>query len=599
MKGILKKIFKYVNSSFTRKLLIIFFFSCIIPLIILGSISYGLTYSIAKENSIDSNLQKAIQLNDGISLVFKNANMLLSLDSEQSVIEYLQVKETSQKEKYEAAKKLITTLSYTKRLYSNDMLINDIYVLGINGNCICERYGVYYLNSDITQIPSTNNILKNQGRTVVFFNDLSHFGLPVYNNAFSVGKVVERPVTHEILGVIIVDIDELEITNLCQSLCSNSSDEYMVFDQTMEQLYADNSKAGRSSLSDEHIKEIRNNSGGYFIDKTRNNRFLVVYNTLPEIGWKVVGKMDMNELMAQAYSIRRLTVFAVILSLIMIFLLFYFLSANLTGRLKKLEQLIQRSGYGDFNISVESKGSDEIYKINQSFNTMMKRIGDLLETSKREQHELKTYEMKLLQAQINPHFLYNTLDSIIWLTESGDKEGTIRLTKHLASFFRITLNNGLDFITVDQEVFHVKSYMEIQKMRYGKLFDFSVLCEDELLEYLIPKLTIQPIVENALYHGIKNKKSGGIISVICRREGTQMVIRVSDTGIGIPADELEALRQEIRDKNIKPRIGFGLRNVNQRIILYYGADYGIKISSEGGIGTEVTINLPLRSEPNV
>lgn len=206
-------------------------------------------------------------------------------------------------------------------------------------------------------------------------------------------------------------------------------------------------------------------------------------------------------------------------------------------------------------------------------------------------------ELKLLQAQINPHFLYNTLDNIIWLAEDGRKDEVEDIASSLSRFFRTTLSGGRDFIKIKEELDHIEAYLHIQRQRYRDILSFRLNVPEALSEYLIIKMTLQPIVENALYHGIKNKRGGGTIEISAREEGGYVYLTVGDDGMGMDEQSLSDLRDIIAGK-IKPaadNTGFGMSNVAERMRLNYGRNCGIKVTSEYGVGTKVEIYIPKQS----
>ena len=206
----------------------------------------------------------------------------------------------------------------------------------------------------------------------------------------------------------------------------------------------------------------------------------------------------------------------------------------------------------------------------------------------------QTAELRLLQEQINPHFLYNTLDSIVWLAEGGNKQQVVEMTADLSVFFRTVLSGGNDYITVKEEESHIRSYLKIQKIRYENILDYVIRIDPEIEEQVILKMTLQPIVENALYHGIKNKRGGGRITIRGYGEGERIVFEVEDNGIGMDAEDLEELKKKLRGEESRldsRNGGFGLNNVAQRIQMYYGDRSEITITSRKEEGTCVRICL--------
>ena len=231
--------------------------------------------------------------------------------------------------------------------------------------------------------------------------------------------------------------------------------------------------------------------------------------------------------------------------------------------------------------------------LSTSLNAMIDKINELLEQVTTEQTRLRKAEFELLQSQINPHFLYNTLDAIVWLAESGEKEKVVSTVSSLSNFFRASLNQGKDIVTLKEDIGHVRSYLEIQKIRYQDILDYEIDIDEEINECLIPKITIQPLVENALYHGIKNKRGKGKISIKGKKTDDGAKISISDDGLGITADRLRVVMNNINNRSDSEKTTYGLYNVNERIRLNFGEKYGIKIESEYGMGTTVQILLPI------
>ncbi len=263
---------------------------------------------------------------------------------------------------------------------------------------------------------------------------------------------------------------------------------------------------------------------------------------------------------------------------------------SITRPIKTLAENIRLVGRGDFTVRSGASYDDEIQTLNDAFDGMVGQIGSLLEDVKEEQTNLRRTELKLLQAQINPHFLYNTFDTIIWLAEDHQDAQVVEMITSLSNFFRTTLSRGEDFISLNEEEIHVRSYLEIQQSRYRDILEYEILIPETLSLCRVPKLTLQPLVENALYHGIKNKRGMGCITVEAEARDAGLYLTVSDNGIGMETAVLAQLKEAISDGS---RFGYGLTNVQERIQLYYGKKYGLDIRSEYGVGTRVVVYLPL------
>ena len=275
------------------------------------------------------------------------------------------------------------------------------------------------------------------------------------------------------------------------------------------------------------------------------------------------------------------------------------LTRKIIHPLQEMCSATEKFAQGDISVRFPVTDThNEIDTLAESFNSMVGEIAELVEDIRREQNHQRMTELRLLQAQINPHFLYNTLDTIIWLTESGEKEEAVAMLTTLSSFFRTTLSKGRDFITVAEEEAHIRSYLEIQQFRYHDILQFDIQIPEEMDHYQICKLTLQPIVENALYHGIKNKRGGGMVTVRGWKDDERLIFEVQDNGIGMTPQELEHLKGLISGEIVdEEQHGFGMANVQQRLQLYFGKEYGVSVSSAYQEGTLIRVVIPAMSEP--
>lgn len=253
---------------------------------------------------------------------------------------------------------------------------------------------------------------------------------------------------------------------------------------------------------------------------------------------------------------------------------------------------------GDFTTRTTCENHDELSILSDSFNDMASKLEQQVQSIKLEQQNLRHMESKLLQTQINPHFLYNTLDTIIWLIEGDKNKEAIDMVVSLSEFFRIVVSRGKDFITIREEEIHINSYLQIQQSRYKDILDYEINIPEELYGYQILKLTLQPLIENSLYHGIKMLRAKGKITVTAEIMDDVICFHVIDNGVGMDEEKLNALREEIEMTGNKQSTGFGVANVNKRIKLNYGNTYGLEIRSKKGEGTDFTIKIPARLVEN-
>lgn len=250
---------------------------------------------------------------------------------------------------------------------------------------------------------------------------------------------------------------------------------------------------------------------------------------------------------------------------------------------------------GDFSARVHIDTEDEIAALGDRVNAMASHLEQNVAQIREDERKMRNAELRLLQEQINPHFFYNTMDTIVWLIEAGKSEEAEDMLVSLSNYFRLVLSQGREFIVIRDEIRHVKSYLEIQQVRYQDILNYEIDVAEDIGSFGIQKMTLQPIVENALYHGIKNKRSKGTIWIRGKKQGDNIVLTVEDNGAGMDGATLQALREKIEKPARQNDTGFGMANVNERIHMGFGPDYGIQVDSKEGVGTIVTLTLPAKS----
>jgi two-component system sensor histidine kinase YesM len=269
------------------------------------------------------------------------------------------------------------------------------------------------------------------------------------------------------------------------------------------------------------------------------------------------------------------------------------LNRSINDPIYRLKTMASKIAQGDLSIRVEKPEISELDELTDSLNTMAGKLGELIEQNIQKQQTLKKAEMKALQAQIAPHFMYNTLDTILALAENGQNADVVTTTLALSSFFRLSLNKGRDWASVAEEKSHVESYLAIQKMRYGAILEYEIEIEEDILKESMLKILLQPLVENAIYHGIKETRRAGLIKLRGKSQGECLLFTVEDNGRGMEKEELERLRENLSRYDVSnPEMGFGLYNVCKRIQLYYEIDNGLMVESEYNKGSKVTLRLP-------
>lgn len=317
-----------------------------------------------------------------------------------------------------------------------------------------------------------------------------------------------------------------------------------------------------------------------------------------------------NYLYHQAQSIEHLTqqlnarvqtftifcVIMVIILFVLVVLMTLVIVSGITKPIAELSKVTRQVSEGDFSVRAKVETHDELEQLSDSVNRMTESLERLVGKIKDDERKMRKADLRLLQEQINPHFLYNTLDTIVWLIEGNAPEKAVNMVVSLSEFFRLVLSKGKEYITIQEEELHIRSYLEIQQVRYRDILEYEIAIDPELYRYKILKLTLQPLVENSLYHGIKYKRAKGKITVSGKLEGDTIHLQVRDDGVGMDQEELTKLRSEIEKPCKETEKGFGLANVNERIRMYFGNGYGMKIHSEKGKGTCVEVILPAQEQ---
>jgi len=384
------------------------------------------------------------------------------------------------------------------------------------------------------------------------------------------------------IGVLLIDLDYQVIEDYLSNLNLGANGFSFILNRQSEVVYHKNPDYFQNKRKQQELKAIVADRMGY--DK-KENTLTYTYH-LKNADWQLVSVSSQDSLLAVKRQLIEIFVWVGLALLALSVISVWLFARRITAPFQRLEQAMQAVQTGLAQVVVDEKGSYEAESLARHFNSMMQRIDGLMQEIRKNEKHLRKAEINVLHSQINPHFLYNTLDTIIWMAEFGDHEKVIDLTKALAAFFRLSLSGGSEWTTIENELDHVRQYLFIQKERYGDKLQYEIHCEDDLREVEIPKLILQPLVENALYHGIRQLPGGGMIKVRASRRENAIVLTVEDNGPGFDVDALEQKRV-----HGGARLGgVGIANVDERVRLYYGEGFGVRIES-GDWGTVVKVRV--------
>ena len=399
-------------------------------------------------------------------------------------------------------------------------------------------------------------------------------------------------------GVFFIDLNYSAISELCDQSTVGTKGYAFILDAKGNIVYHPQQQQLYNELQTENISLIMDTDEDTVLTGTGNDGKLYSISRSGKTGWTVVDCTSVRELLRKSRQAQSVYVLTAIILVIVALLFSRFMARSITLPIQKLRDSMKKVQEGDFSVSdvvVDSK--NEIGSLTKSFDVMTHRIHELMEQNVHEQEEKRKSELKALQSQINPHFLYNTLDSIIWMAEGKKNEEVVLMTASLARLLRQSISNEDEVVPIANEVEYARGYLTIQKMRYKDKLEFQIEVDSSILYIPLIKLVLQPIIENAIYHGLKYKESKGLLIVKGFMKDGNAVLQVIDDGVGMDEETLAHIYD--KHKVNYHSNGVGVYNVQKRLKLYYGEDYGITYTSELGKGTTATITIPGRQEGQI
>jgi len=414
-------------------------------------------------------------------------------------------------------------------------------------------------------------------------------------NVFAVAKIIIDKETGEDIGTAVVFVDEKEISNIYLKSRSNEDVRFYIIDSNNMIILSDNKSDLYNQAEpvlgisgDEYSALI---DSGSFSTRVEKTQYLYSISSFSDLNWNIVSITSLDEIIKESGDITKILLAITILCLLMAFGLSFIISNRIVNPIKTLTRITKQIIEGNMGVRAKINVGGEVGILAKGFNELMDRIEKLIKEVYDKHQKQRETEFKLIQAQINPHFLYNTLEMINSFIALGMTENSERTVKNLSRFYRICLSKGDDVISIGNEVKIIRSYLSIQRLRYTEFMDFELDISNDILKYGIPKLTLQPIIENSIYHGLKNKNEKGRLIIKGMMEKKNIVLEVFDDGIGMTKEMISfALNHGNRDDN--HRTSYGLCNISSRLKLLYGNSGRLKIESVIGKYTKVIIRIP-------
>ncbi|MCS7460685.1 sensor histidine kinase [Paenibacillus doosanensis] len=577
------------DSSIRFKLNCIFL---IIILISILSLSFwgSRTYSHYSENQADqSTLQMIHQVESNVDLYLKHLDDVFYYLGEDSAVK--QFMKLGGEEPDEAAaaqiQKTLTMYAARNKEITGMMLVN--------GQGTFLSHGMYRITRDsLTEEswyrdaagkPEETLIISNPiGRNVAAYQNYSSY------DVLSLVRAVQDPETKRVTGVILMDLKMDMLKSIFENMKLGKSGFMYIIDRKGDIVYAPTNNIVYRIQS----SWLQDGTQGSLTQNIKGHDYRILVNDSETNKWKFIGVIPDDDYQRVVKDIQLYTLIVTFITIALASLLSTYFTGTLIRPIRKLMSLMSKVRNGELNQRFVAETKDEIGQLGHSFNHMLEEINNLINLVYIEQRKKREAELQVLQAQIKPHFLYNTLDTIQWMAQEYEADDIIEIIGALTNLFRIGLNRGNEWIPIRDEIKHAESYRIIQMSRYMDKLDIQFDIPEELLRYHVLKLILQPVIENAIYHGIKARTGKGLITISAVREENAVCFRITDDGAGIPPEKLQELNDILRGaKKRKEQYGIGLFNVNERIQLTYGSSYGIFIHSEVGKGTTVEVRHPM------
>ncbi len=578
-----------MNQRLRFRISMVFMLVSLVPLLTLGFFSYYKYSQTIQEVTSRYSNDIINEISSNMLLRFKNINDISKILLNNGTVKDILSKNITQADKdYPEDSLRMSLLLKTIRDSNSD--IRSVYILPEkNSNIyaigdVVETHGLVFLNDEYKKNYKESNLYKdtiNAKKNYIWWPTQNVLG----SNVFILSEKLYDD-TKGVLGVLVihigVDIMDSIYTNVRSS---NNSKMYLIDENGRILFYPEKSYIGKQMSNKLVQKRVLADQAGSFTLLENNKSLFIVYNTFSVTSWKAIVITNYNELIADPKKIQFATLIISALCLAFILLIPPFITKGILNPIYKLIQLMKQGATGDIKVRFNVRYNDEISQLGESFNIMMSNIENLIHMVEDESNKKVEAEIKVLESHINPHFLYNTLASIYWnAMAKGDKD-IGQMASSLSNFFRLGLNKGKEFTTIEREIEHVKEYLNIQRMMYINLFDYDLCVEQNVLKYRTIKLILQPLVENSLVHGFEKKKGKGFIKVEVFIKDSCIIYRVTDNGSGVKDFEVKGIDTIINE-------GYGLKNIRDRLKLYFNNDYNINCTCIPDVKTVFEIIIP-------
>lgn len=482
------------------------------------------------------------------------------------------------------------------RLVGGSAYASSIHIFDLRGHKYSAEKGIARTVkiTNITQAPWYNEVMKKKGSYILAYNAGGIFNPVSFEGSFiSLIRVINDLHTQSPLGILVLNIPESVLEKSCYDMTNNPDAEILLMD-SQDNILIDSDNTSGFNLT-KFIYDNEKLNKKYTLWKSDQTEYMVSYLKIDETGWKVASIIPYRELSKESGFIGLVTFLLVAINSLLLFVGSIFISRTITVPIKKFCEAMKGIEKGEFKKVQLKAGKDEIGRLRDGYNTMVEEIQKLIFRIVEEQKLKRKTELEVLQAQIKPHFLYNTFDSISSLALSGKNQDVYNIMKALGNYYRTSLSRGKELITIGEELDVVSNYLKIQKYRYEDMFSVEYDIDEEVKKYKILKLVLQPFVENALYHGIRPMQKNGSIYIGAKYHGDAIELIIADNGMGMTDEDVQRLTS---GKTAQEKNSFGIWGTIERLKILYGIEEVVTIESSPGNGTRVIIRIPAEHPQN-
>lgn len=578
----------YNNCSIYQKIALV-----IIPLLASSSLLTLLISSLIFTSSLSAQIQQTTLdecslIAEHISHIYENSDTCLSVISKDINSIYASASGKDKVDFVSTQNKLLSSFSYNRQYYLD---ISSIIFIDTDQNVVQNGLKSTPKAEDLQ--PLIQGIDMDGPPTLCFFpvEYRPCFSMEKPEPVLTLGKPMISFDNGELLGYIFLNIRSSRIT---ATLPQNSYSDYFVIDASNRIIATQQQENSLTTFTLPEGAVLPQDDSPAFFDGTHAlaPTFYIAQKIHP-YNWYLIVQISKNELFRPAVVNAGIAALLGVLTVIFVAGFVLYVSRKIVFPVKQLVRCTEQISAGDLSVRCPVTSADEVGALSAGFNVMLDKVLELMNHLAENQKKKEAYRLALLQSQIKPHFLYNAIDLIYVLCKMGYNEKAAETSKALADFYRTSLSEGADIVTLDQEIRNVRNYLLVQQARYSDTIAFRLKVDQNILPFSVPKMLLQPLVENAIYHGLKEKNGGGTITILGKQEGEHLILLVQDDGVGMSQ---QVARDVMNTAPVSSRAHFGLRSTNERIKLYYGPAYGLEILSATGEGTTIRITLPCRTD---